>query len=84
LATGAEHVAALSDALGAFGRTARIGIAEMDELEDADSADLLTDVSRGIDKWLWFVEAHQQEGEKDDGALCEEGAVVCCTVVVTA
>src|SRR6267378_365936 len=62
LATGAEHVAALSDALGAFGRTARIGIAEMDELEDADSADLLTDVSRGIDKWLWFVEAHQQEG----------------------
>lgn len=61
LSTGAEHVAALSDALGAFGRTARIGVAEMDELEDADSADLLTDVSRGIDKWLWFVEAHQQE-----------------------
>ena len=61
LSTGAEHVAALSDALGAFGRTARMGVAEMDELEDADSADLLTDVSRGIDKWLWFVEAHQQE-----------------------
>src|SRR5438874_8558600 len=60
LSNGAEHVAALSDALAAFGRTVRIGIAEMDELEDADSADLLTDVSRGIDKWLWFVEAHQQ------------------------
>jgi len=60
LSTGAEHVAALSDALGAFGRTARIAIAEMNELEDAGSADLLTGVSRGIDKWLWFVEAHQQ------------------------
>ena len=36
----------------------------MDELEDADSADLLTDVSRGIDKWLWFVEAHQQESAR--------------------
>jgi starvation-inducible DNA-binding protein len=60
LASGPEHVAALSDALAAFGRTVRIGIAEMDELEDADSADLLTDVSRGVDKWLWFVEAHQQ------------------------
>lgn len=60
IATGAEHVAALSDALGAFGRAARITIAEMDELEDADSADMLTDISRGIDKWLWFVEAHQQ------------------------
>lgn len=60
LSTGAEHVAALSDALAAFGRTVRLGIEEMDELEDAGSADMLTDVSRGIDQWLWFVEAHQQ------------------------
>jgi len=60
LSTGAEHVAALSDVLAAFGRTARIGIEEMNELEDAGSADLLTGISRGIDKWLWFVEAHQQ------------------------
>lgn len=60
LSTGLEHVAALSDALAAFGRTARIGIEEMNELEDADSADMLTEISRGTDKWLWFVEAHQQ------------------------
>src|SRR6266704_2540922 len=60
LSTGAEHVAALSDVLAAFGRTARIGIEEMNELEDTDSADLLTEISRGVDKWLWFVEAHQQ------------------------
>lgn len=60
LSTGPEHVAALSDALSAFGRAARITIAEMDELEDAGSADMLTDISRGVDKWLWFVEAHQQ------------------------
>ena len=53
-------MAALSDALSQFGRTARIGIEEMNELEDADSADILTEVSRGVDKWLWFVEAHQQ------------------------
>jgi len=60
LSTGAEHVAALSDALAAFGRTVRIGIEEMSQLEDADSADVLTEISRGVDKWLWFVEAHQQ------------------------
>ncbi len=60
IASGPEHVAALSDALSAFGRAARITIAEMDELEDADSADMLTEISRGVDKWLWFVEAHQQ------------------------
>ena len=60
LSTGAEHVAALSDALAAFGRTVRLGIEEMNELEDAGSADILTEISRGLDKWLWFVEAHQQ------------------------
>jgi starvation-inducible DNA-binding protein len=60
ISSGAEHVAALSDALSQFGRTARIGIEEMNELEDAGSADILTEISRGVDKWLWFVEAHQQ------------------------
>jgi starvation-inducible DNA-binding protein len=61
ISSGADHVAALSDALAAFGRTVRIGIEEMDELEDAGSADMLTGISRGIDQWLWFVEAHQQD-----------------------
>jgi starvation-inducible DNA-binding protein len=61
LTTGDEHVAALSDALGEFGRTARIAIEEMTELNDADTADNLTEISRGTDKWLWFVEAHQQD-----------------------
>jgi starvation-inducible DNA-binding protein len=60
LSSGAEHVAALSDALAQFGRTVRIGIEEMNELEDAGSADILTEISRGVDQWLWFVEAHQQ------------------------
>ncbi|HJU66719.1 MAG TPA: DNA starvation/stationary phase protection protein Dps [Gemmatimonadaceae bacterium] len=60
LSRGEDHVAALSDALAQFGRTARIGIEEVNELEDAGSADILTEISRGIDKWLWFVEAHSQ------------------------
>jgi starvation-inducible DNA-binding protein len=29
-------------------------------LADLDTADLFTEISRGIDKWLWFVEAHLQ------------------------
>ena len=65
IAAGDRHVAALSDALSEFGRSARIGIEEMNELEDADSADVLTEISRGIDKWLWFVEAHQQTTTDD-------------------
>jgi starvation-inducible DNA-binding protein len=35
-------------------------INETQTLEDADTADMFTDISRGIDKWLWFVEAHIQ------------------------
>src|SRR5438128_10487199 len=60
LSTGAEHVAALSDALAMFGRTVRVGIEEMNELEDAARGEILPEISRGVDKWLWFVQAHQQ------------------------
>jgi starvation-inducible DNA-binding protein len=60
LADGLGHVKAVSHALGCFGQEARETIAEATKLEDADTADLFTEVSRGIDKWLWFVEAHAQ------------------------
>ena len=33
----------------------------MNDLEDAGSADVLTEISRGVDQWLWFVEAHQTQ-----------------------
>lgn len=60
LRTGEQHVAALSDSLAAFGRVARMAIEEVDELDDACSADIMTEITRGVDQWLWFVEAHQQ------------------------
>ena len=59
-ADGRSHVEALSSALAAFGAAARKGIDQANELNDLDTADLFTEVSRGIDKWLWFVEAHLQ------------------------
>ena len=55
-----SHVEALSSALAAFAKAARKAIDEADDLGDLDTADLFTEVSRGIDKWLWFVEAHLQ------------------------
>jgi starvation-inducible DNA-binding protein len=57
---GHSHVEALSSALAAFGTAARKAIDQANELGDQDTCDLFTEVSRGIDKWLWFVEAHQQ------------------------
>ena len=57
---GLAHVEAVARALSTFGQEARNTINEADELDDADTADLFTEISRGIDKWLWFVEAHSQ------------------------
>lgn len=60
LSDGLAHVNAVATALSTFGEEARSTIGEAEELNDADTADLFTEVSRGIDKWLWFVEAHSQ------------------------
>jgi len=60
IADGQAHVEAVSKALSTFGHEARKTIDQAEELEDADTADIFTEVSRGIDKWLWFVEAHTQ------------------------
>jgi starvation-inducible DNA-binding protein len=60
---GRSHVEALSSVLAAFGKAARKAINDADGLGDLDTADLFTEISRGLDKWLWFVEAHLQ-GER--------------------
>jgi starvation-inducible DNA-binding protein len=63
IAGGPAHVGAVSTALGAFGAEARGTLHEAEELDDAGTADLFTEISRGIDKWLWFVEAHAQNAK---------------------
>jgi starvation-inducible DNA-binding protein len=60
ISEGMEHVESVARALSTFGQEARATIDEANALDDADTADLFTEVSRGIDKWLWFVEAHSQ------------------------
>lgn len=53
---GDAHLAALANALGSFGASSRRAIGEA--ADDADTADLFTEVSRGTDKLLWLLEAH--------------------------
>ena len=55
---GADHVAALADRYSAYGKHVREAIDTTDDLGDADTADLYTEISRTIDKRLWFLEAH--------------------------
>lgn len=61
ISDGPEHVNALAGALAEFGGRIRRAIDETDDLGDRDTSDICTEISRGIDKWLWFVEAHVQE-----------------------
>lgn len=56
--TGGEHVAALADRFGVYAKHVREAINTTDELKDADTADLYTEISRTVDKRLWFLEAH--------------------------
>lgn len=55
-----EHVAKLADALAAVGKNVRTAIDESDKLGDKGTSDLFTEISRELDKQLWFVEAHIQ------------------------
>ena len=52
------HVAALSDAYAAFGKSVRAAIETADEAGDKDTSDLFTQISRETDKALWFIESH--------------------------
>ena len=60
ISSGRDHVEAVSTALAQFGKSVRAAIDTSDELRDKDTADLFTEISRGVDKWLWFVESHLQ------------------------
>lgn len=58
--SGREHISALSGALAKFGAGAREAIDTAANAGNADTADLFTEISRGVDKLLWMVEAHLQ------------------------
>ena len=53
-----EHLKLVSDHLAAYGKLVRAAIDAADEANDKDTADLFTNISRTVDKDLWFVESH--------------------------
>ena len=53
-----DHLHALVAQFVAFSIVVRAGIDLVDAAGDRDTADLLTQVSRGLDKQIWFLEAH--------------------------
>jgi starvation-inducible DNA-binding protein len=55
---GLASVEALAVRYAALGATSRAAIETATKAGDADTADLFTEVSRELDKSLWFLEAH--------------------------
>lgn len=50
-----QHYAALA-------KSTRAAIKTSDDANDLSTSDMFIDVSRDLDKWLWFLEAHIQHG----------------------
>jgi starvation-inducible DNA-binding protein len=57
---GTDSVTAVADRLSAYAAAVRSAIDTTTEDGDQATADLFTEISRTADKYLWFVEAHQQ------------------------
>ena len=58
---GEDTVHVVADRLAAYGAAVREAIEVTDEeLGDMDTSDLFIEISRAVDKHLWFVEAHLQ------------------------
>ncbi len=63
ISNGMDHVAALIERYATYCRLVRECIDKSTELADADTADIYTEISRSVDKRLWFLEAHTQAGK---------------------
>lgn len=57
LKAGRDHVLALTERYAALAQSVREGIDDTDDAGDADTADILTGVSKNLDKALWMLEA---------------------------
>jgi len=55
---GSLHVFAVAGSLSAFGESSRAAIGVATTQGDLETADLFTEITRGIDRQLWLVEAH--------------------------
>lgn len=58
--SGTEHVKALVKNIAKFATLVREAIDVTDDLDDKDTSDIFTEISRQADKDLWFLEAHLQ------------------------
>lgn len=59
---GHEHLEAVVERVAQYAKSTREAIEQSDSLGDPTTADLFTEISRVVDKQLYFLESHLQAG----------------------
>jgi starvation-inducible DNA-binding protein len=67
ISAGQDHVNALAHTLAKYGECVRKSIGLASEINDPSTTDLMTEILREVDKYLWFVEAHLQPSQLGRG-----------------
>lgn len=73
---GIDHVIALGDRLAIYAKSLRKNIEKTNNLGDMDTNDLFIEISRAIDKRLWFLEAHLQTSFQNQDRADQTRAVI--------
>lgn len=60
ISNGVDHVIALADRIAPYANHLRSYIDRTAKLGDQDTNDMYVEISRVVDKYLWFLEAHLQ------------------------
>ena len=63
-----DFFTALADRFAIYAKSLRDRIQKTDALNEMDTNDLYIEISRAIDKRLWFLEAHLQTATNTSGA----------------
>jgi len=74
ISSGLDHATALSKSLAQFGEKICRAVDQATEFGDADTADVFTEISRGVDTFIWMVEAHLQGKIADGAAVSKKSA----------
>ena len=75
---GDAHVRALTECFASYATALRADIAHATEVEDAGSAALYTDISRGVDQRLGFLDAYLHHGGASTASTRHDGSHAAC------
>ncbi|MCA9071223.1 MAG: DNA starvation/stationary phase protection protein Dps, partial [Planctomycetaceae bacterium] len=73
---GQDLVVSMAERFAEYAASSRSAIEELEHWNDAVTADLFTEISREIDKGLWFLESHYQGERPTHPSFHQEGLAI--------